>query len=78
MIQVTRLNREEYWLNPLLIETMEVTPDTLITLVTGKKLMVLESVEVVIERMNRFYGVFSPTTLPSHIISQSLSEGDLE
>ena len=42
VIKVTRLNGEEYWLNPHMIETMESTPDTTITLITGKKLVVKE------------------------------------
>lgn len=78
MIQVTRLSQEAYWLNPLLIETMEKTPDTLITLITGKKLMVKETPEEVLLRMKKFYETIPFTTLPSRIFSQSLSEGDLE
>ena len=42
VIKVTRLNGDEYWLNPHMIETMESTPDTTITLITGKKLVVKE------------------------------------
>ena len=42
VIKVTRLNGDEYWLNPQMIETMESTPDTTITLITGKKLVVKE------------------------------------
>ncbi len=78
MIQVTRLSREAYWLNPLLIETIEATPDTLITLITGKKLMVKEAPEEVLLRMKKFYEVIPFVTLPSRIISQSLSEGELD
>ncbi len=43
MIRVTRLNGVEYWLNPHLIETVEMTPDTTITLISGKKLVVKEA-----------------------------------
>lgn len=43
MIKVTRLNGDEYWLNPHVIEMIEVKPDTIITLGSGKKLVVIES-----------------------------------
>ncbi|MDQ0048061.1 flagellar FlbD family protein [Paenibacillus polymyxa] len=42
MIPLTRLNGSPMWLNALLIETVEETPDTYVTLVTGKRLIVLE------------------------------------
>ncbi len=47
VIKVTRLNGDEYWLNPHMIETMESTPDTTISLITGKKLVVKENPEKV-------------------------------
>ena len=49
MIRVTRLNGEEYWLNPHMIETMESRPDTTITLITGKKLVVKENPDKVMK-----------------------------
>ncbi|MDF2723227.1 MAG: flagellar FlbD family protein [Paenibacillus sp.] len=42
MIPVTRLNGSKLMINALLIETIEETPDTLITLTTGKKFIVAE------------------------------------
>lgn len=48
VIKVTRLNGDEYWLNPHMIETIESTPDTTISLITGKKLVVKEKPEHVI------------------------------
>lgn len=47
MIKVTRLNRTKFYLNPFLIETMEETPDTIISITTGKKYIVKESAEEV-------------------------------
>ena len=44
MITVTRLNGKQLTLNAILIETVEATPDTMISLTTGKKITVLESV----------------------------------
>ncbi|GAB2721960.1 flagellar FlbD family protein [Paenibacillus thermoaerophilus] len=42
MITVTRLNGKSFMVNALLIETIEETPDTMISLTTGKKLIVRE------------------------------------
>jgi flagellar protein FlbD len=49
MIQLTRLNGKEFVVNCELIKTIEATPDTVISLTTGEKLMVKESVDQVIE-----------------------------
>jgi len=54
MIQLTRLNRAPLILNSDLIEHMEVTPDTVVTLTTGQKIVVLESAEEVVDRIIRF------------------------
>ena len=54
MIQLTRLNHVPLVLNSDLIEHMEVTPDTVVTLTTGQKIVVLESAEEVVERIIRF------------------------
>ena len=43
MIELTRLNDVKFSINPELIEVVETTPDTVITLTTGKKLIVKES-----------------------------------
>ncbi|NBG87572.1 flagellar FlbD family protein [Isachenkonia alkalipeptolytica] len=50
MIEVTKMDRTEIVLNADLIETVERTPDTIIRLTTGKKFLVLESVEEVVQR----------------------------
>jgi len=54
MIKVTRLNHTPLILNSDLIEHIEVTPDTVITLTSGQKLMVLESTEEIIARVIMF------------------------
>lgn len=45
MISVTRLNGRSMLLNLLLIEQVEALPDTTITLVSGKKIIVADSLE---------------------------------
>jgi flagellar protein FlbD len=54
MIHLTRLNHVAMVLNADLIETIEVTPDTVISLTTGQKLVVLESTEEVVRRVLEF------------------------
>jgi len=49
MIKVTRLNQKELMVNAERVEFVEAIPDTVITLVSGKKIMVSESVDEVAE-----------------------------
>lgn len=51
MVTVTRFNREMVVLNAELIESVEATPDTVITLTSGKKLLVTEPVRLVVDRI---------------------------
>ncbi|USB32090.1 flagellar FlbD family protein [Paenibacillus sp. YPG26] len=55
MIAVTRLNGSPMWLNALLIETVEETPDTYVTLVTGKRFIVLEKSAEIMVRVKQYY-----------------------
>ncbi len=54
MIQLTRLNHVPLVLNSDLIEHIEVTPDTVVTLTTRQKFVVLESAEEVLDRIIQF------------------------
>jgi len=60
MIRLTRLNHVPLVLNSDLIEHIEVTPDTVITLTTGQIVRVRESADEVIRRIvdfrRRIYG----------------------
>jgi len=56
MIRLTRINRVPLVLNSDLIEHVEVTPDTVITLTTGRKLVVMESADEVIQKVIEFRG----------------------
>ena len=51
MIRLTRLNQSQVVINDEMIEFVEAIPDTIVSLVSGKKLMVGESVDEVIERV---------------------------
>ena len=54
MINLTRMNDSTYTLNSELIEMVEETPDTVITLVSGKKLVVKESREEIIRLVEEY------------------------
>ncbi|MCX6139024.1 MAG: flagellar FlbD family protein [Ignavibacteriales bacterium] len=51
MIEVTRLQNIKLVLNADLIESIETTPDTVISLTSGKRIMVKETVEEVIQKI---------------------------
>ncbi len=55
MIDVTKVNGKKFTLNSRLIETIEETPDTVITLTTGKKIIVKESRQEV-KNLVKLYG----------------------
>lgn len=54
MIQLTRLNNSQLAINSDLIKFVEAAPDTVLTLVTGEKVVVREGVADVIERVREF------------------------
>jgi flagellar protein FlbD len=54
MIKVTRLNGKEFVLNAELIQFLEETPDTVVTLVNHEKLVVKESVDEVMNRVTEY------------------------
>ena len=54
MIRVTRLNGEEFALNPDLIERVEAHPDTVAFLVDGTKYVVKETVDEVLEEIREY------------------------
>jgi len=54
MIQLTRLNKQPLALNSDLIKFVEQAPDTVITLVTGEKIVVLEKAQEVLDRVVQF------------------------
>jgi len=54
MIQLTRLNNKPLTVNSDLIKFIEQSPDTLVTLITGEKIVVLEKAAEVITRIIDF------------------------
>lgn len=54
MIKVTRINKSgQFWVNESLIEFMEETPDTILSMASGRKVPVAESAEEVVALIAR-------------------------
>jgi flagellar protein FlbD len=51
MITVTRINGDEFIVNADLIEFIEETPDTVISLTTGRRIVVKESKDEIINKV---------------------------
>jgi flagellar protein FlbD len=54
MIQLTRLNKNPLMVNSDLIKFVERAPDTVLTLVSGEKIIVLETAQQVLEKIIEF------------------------
>ncbi|HEY3330506.1 MAG TPA: flagellar FlbD family protein [Capsulimonadaceae bacterium] len=63
MIHVTRLNHADLIINADLIEFIESTPDTVLTLLTGKKMMVLETPDQIVERVIEYRHKVGPVII---------------
>jgi len=50
VIFLTRTNGSQFYINPELIQSVEATPDTVITLVSNKKFIVKDSPQEIAER----------------------------
>ncbi len=51
MIKVTRFDQSELIVNADLIEFVEQTPDTVISMLTGRKVLVRETAEEIVQRV---------------------------
>ena len=56
MITVTKLNDRDIVVNCDLIELIETTPDTTLTTTTGRKIIVLNSVEDILQKVVEYKG----------------------
>lgn len=56
MISLTRLTGSRFVLNSDLIERIDSTPDTVVTLVDGKKYVVVESADEIVDAVRRHHG----------------------
>ena len=55
MIQLKKLNGDVFTLNAILIEQVQSLPDTTITLINGKKVLVMNSYDEVVRLTTIFY-----------------------
>lgn len=58
MIRLKKLNGSEIVVNADLIETLEETPDTIITLTNGKKLLVCDNAQEIIDKVVEYKRTF--------------------
>lgn len=69
MVKLTRLSGTQFVLNAEMVQEIESTPDTIVTLTSGKKVMVKESVEDVIQAVLEYKrSVLNPTFEPNQEI----------
>ncbi len=54
MIALRRLNGQEFILNADLIETLEATPDTMVTLSNGRKIIVKNGLEEIMQKTIKY------------------------
>lgn len=73
VITVTRFNKTQLVINADWIETVESTPDTVITLTNGKKFVVAETVEEIIELVIKYK---HKTYFLDRIINSNLQNDD--
>ncbi|NDD28108.1 MAG: flagellar protein FlbD [Proteobacteria bacterium] len=77
MIRLNRINGQPVVINADLIEMLEVTPEVIVLLTTGRRLVVSQSVDEVVQAVvdyQRSIGVKRP---PPHLI-QSIAMGDTD
>lgn len=68
MIHLTRLNNQPLVVNADLIKFIENAPDTVLTLITGEKLVVREAVEEVLRRIGEFHDRFYRRIAPGIVV----------
>ena len=69
MITVTRMNGEAFVLNALMVELVEATPDTVITLLSGRKFVVRETAAALVAMVTDYYrrvGLLPGLAVPRH------------
>lgn len=67
MIKLTRFNGATFYLNATHVETVESTPDTVITLFNDRKYIVKESADDVARRIQAFYQKVPPVAGTPHM-----------
>ncbi len=66
MIMLTRFNGAKFYLNAELIQSVEGTPDTVVTLTNGIKVLVKEAPELIAERILAYQRLVHNPHLPTN------------
>ena len=66
MIALKRLNNTPFILNAEMIESVEATPDSVITLVTGKKMVVKNGIEDIVRKTVKYKQLISQSIQVVH------------
>lgn len=80
MIQLTRLNNTTISINSDLIKVVEQSPDTVITLLNGEKILVRETADQILDRIVQFRrrvlaGMNAWTVSATHVPNQARAAG---
>lgn len=51
MVEVTLLSGKTMWISPHQMETAEARPDTTITMISGKRIVILEDIPTLVDRI---------------------------
>jgi flagellar protein FlbD len=78
MIHLTRRSGQDLVLNADLIESIEASPETLVALVTGRKMLVQESLEEVVRRVLEYRRRMRAYPVPVAGIPESGAAGEAE
>ncbi len=76
MIKVKRINEKEIIINAELIEFVESTPDTIISMSTGKKIFVKDTPEEVIAKVIEYRKEVFPFRKFKRVIDEDIIEPD--
>ena len=74
MVTLTRLNHQEITVNAAHIVMIEETPDTVLTLYSGEKLMVRERRHEVVERVSEFFKTIGWVVMPLRVVKNAADE----
>ena len=63
MIKVTRLDGMEFYISPYQIECMEVNPDTTLVTVSGKRYILREEVDDILDKIEAYHRRIYPPVI---------------
>ena len=76
MVTLTRINLQEVILNVAHIVNVEATPDTIVTLFGGDKIMVKETPAEIVDRVTDFLRKVGGLVLPLRVVPAPTGDGE--